>query len=79
MPKHGPALTPVGFRATAPRLNIVLAHEADDVDDFDGHIAAVITDVGDRRDPVPGGLDLWSVKAHLRCKEPQDVGNYVFE
>jgi hypothetical protein len=79
VPKQGPAPTPVGFLGTAPCLNIVLAHEADDVDDFDGHVAAVITNVGDRRDPVPGGLDLRSVKVHLCRKEPQDVRDDVAE
>jgi hypothetical protein len=59
--KLGPTTALTGW-LLQPRLDVVLSHEADYVDDLDGRIAAVVANATDRRDPVPWALDLGSLE-----------------
>jgi hypothetical protein len=79
VPERHPVALTVSFLAATSRLDVVLTHEADDVDDLNGHVAAVVADVGYRGDSLFRAVDLWSGKAVAVSQEIQAIRRYLNE
>jgi hypothetical protein len=65
--------------AAAARLDVVLPHETDDVDDLNGHVTMVVTNAGYPGHSVPVALDLWPGKPVAVSQETQAIRRYLNE
>jgi hypothetical protein len=81
----GPKLDPVVLASQVPagrpppRVDVVLAHEADDVGHLDRHVAAVVAHPRDSRDPIPRALGLWADEIVVIDEEAQAVDGSLNE
>jgi hypothetical protein len=74
---------PVAFAfpvlATVARLDVVLPHETNDVNDLNGHVTTVVTNAGHRGDALLRPLSLGPDKAVAVSQETQAIRRYLNE